>query len=318
MFTFKWIRGIAVLALALAALVGLSTATPAYAANPAMSGSCGAVGESCTFTASGFQNNEIVDTWVGLPNLSAVSTGTFKAAGGMVSFNFTVKPSYGGGEYTAVARGRVSGETFTKFNIYTPPSEPTPNPNNNPAPAPIAPVGERTAGFNGSGYKAGEVVNTWYMAPNGVVTGYSDFVADSWGNLTFNFVVPANWMAGGYQLVGRGASSGNTAYITFSFFGTVTDVRASKPITQVAPYFDFWQGGFAPGEQVSLWLGMPNGATQALGIKNATAGGNVYYRITLSPGSPAGGYIVAAYGWKSHVTLWQRFSYFGEVHRMYP
>ncbi len=304
---------------AVAALgLSLAVAAPASAASITISQNCGGLGETCEFQATGFQNNEIVDTWVGLPNLSAVSTGTYQAAGGSVSFDFYVDPSYGGGEYIAVAHGRVSGEVSTKFVVSAPPSSSTDNNVTPPPPAPIAPVSERTVAFSGSGYRPGEIVSTWYMAPNGAVTAYQDFTADAWGNLSFNFTVPANWMFGGYQLVGRGMSSGNTAYITFSFFGTVSDVRANKPITTQTPYFDFWQGGFIPGEQVSLWLGLPNGTTQALGIVNATAGGNAYYRVFLTPSSPYGGYIVAAYGWKSQKTLWQRFSYFGEVNRLYP
>jgi hypothetical protein len=126
-------------------------------------------------------------------------------------------------------------------------------------------------------------------------------------------------MYGGYQLVGRGTRSGQTNYVLFSFFRTVSDVRASNPITKVAPYYDFWQGGFKAGEQVSVWVGLPNGTTVAQGIVNATGGGNVYYRVNILPGWQNGGYVVAAYGWNSHVTKWQRFSYFdGHVERLYP
>ena len=183
----------------------------------------------------------------------------------------------------------------------------------------IAPVSERTVPFSGKGYQAGELVNTWYQTPNGSVQGYQNFYADAWGNLAFHFTVAPNSMYGGYQLVGRGTRSGQTNYVTFSFFRTVSDVRASNPITKPAPYYDFWQGGFKPGEQVSVWIGLPNGSTMAQGIVNATSGGNVYYRVNILPGWQYGGYVVAAYGWNSHVTKWQRFSYFdGHVERLYP
>ncbi|MBI4670151.1 MAG: hypothetical protein HY741_00580 [Chloroflexi bacterium] len=297
----------------------LLSAAPVVAAGISANPTYGNFDTTYTFQANGFQRNEIVDTWVGLPNLSAVNTGALRADdAGRVSWSFKPKTSQGGGEYIAVANGRVSGRVSAKFNVVAPPQDKPSNPAKTTQVVTIAPVSERTVQFSGRSYQAGELVNTWYRAPNGVVTGYRDFYADAWGNLAFNFTVPSNWMYGGYQLVGRGTRSGTTDYITFSFFRTVSDVRANNPITKPAPYFDFWQGGFSSGEQVSIWVGLPNGATQAAAIVNATGGGNVYYRVNILPSWQYGGYVVAAYGWKSHVTKWQRFSYFGTVERLYP
>ena len=310
------------LVLVLAAVVfvgGMISAAPAAAAGVSADPASGGLDTTYTFTANGFQRNEIVDTWIGIPNLSAVSTGTRNADdSGKLRWSFTPKTNYGGGEYIAVAKGRFSGQVSVKFNVATPPKEDTGSNSNNNATAVIAPVSDRTVQFSGRDYQAGELVNTWYLSPNGKVYGYQNLSADAWGNLAFNFTVPTNWMFGGYQLVGRGTRSGNTAYITFSFFGTVSDVRASKPITHPAPYYDFWQSGFTPGEQVSLWIGLPNGTTQAMTLVNANGSGKVYYRVNIPPGWQYGGYIVAAYGWSSHVTQWQRFSYFGSVERLYP
>lgn len=318
-FRSNGVRWVAFVFAAVVFFATFITAAPVAAASISANPTYGNFDTTYSFQADGFQRNEIVDTWVGLPNLSAVNTGTFRANdSGRVSWSFKPKTSQGGGEYIAVANGRVSGQVSVKFNVVAPPSEPKPNPNPAPKPVTIAPVSERTVQFSGKNYQGGELVNTWYMAPNGVVTGYQNFYADAWGNLAFNFTVPPNWMYGGYQLVGRGTRSGTTNYITFSFFRTVSDVRASNPITKPAPYFDFWQGGFLPGEQVSIWIGLPNGTTQAMAIVNATGGGNVYYRVNIAPGWQYGGYVVAAYGWKSHVTKWQRFSYFGTVERLYP
>lgn len=320
LFNFKRMRGVALCFAAVALFAALVPAAPVVAAGISANPTYGNFDTTFSIQANGFQRNEIVDTWVGIPNLSAVNTGTLRANdAGSVAWTFKPKPSQGGGEYIAVAKGRVSGQVSVKFNVVAPPQEPKPKPNPTAKPVTIAPVSERTVQFSGKGYQAGELVNTWYQAPNGAVTGYRNFTADAWGNLAFNFTMEPNQMYGGWQLVGRGTRSGQTNYITFSFFGTVSDVRASNPITKPAPYYDFWQGGFKPGEQVSVWLGLPNGANQALGIVTATSGGNVYYRVNILPGWQNGGYIVVAYGWNSHVTKWQRFSYFdGHVERLYP
>ena len=305
---------------AVALFVTLIAAAPVAAASISVDPTYGNFDTTFNLKAGGFQRNEIVDTWVGLPNLSAVGTGTLRADdAGNVRWSFKPKVSQGGGEYIAVANGRASGQVSIKFNVVAPPQDkPKPGPTSAPL-VTIAPVAERTVPFSGKGYQPGELVNTWYQTPNGSVQGYQNFYADAWGNLAFNFTVAPNWMYGGYQLVGRGTRSGQTNYVTFSFFRTVSDVRASNPITKAAPYYDFWQGGFKPGEQVSVWIGLPNGNTVAQGIVNATNGGNVYYRVKILPGWQYGGYVVAAYGWNSHVTKWQRFSYFdGHVERLYP
>jgi hypothetical protein len=318
-FRFSNVRWVAFAFAAVVLFATLISAAPAAAAGISVDPTYGNFDTTFTIRANGFQRNEIVDTWVGLPNLSAVSTGTLRANdAGSVSWSFKPKPSQGGGEYIAVANGRVSGRVFVKFNVVAPPQE-KPQPSATTAPVvTIAPVSDRTVQFSGRGYQAGELVNTWYQLPNGTVQGYQNFYADAWGNLAFNFTVGPDWMYGGYQLVGRGTRSGTTDWVTFSFFRTVSDVRANNPITKAAPYYDFWQGGFTPGEQVSIWVGLPNGTTQAQSIVNANGKGFVYYRVNILPSWQYGGYVVAAYGWKSHVTQWQRFSYFGSVERLYP
>jgi hypothetical protein len=305
---------------AVAIFASLSAPAPAAAAGISAEPTYGNFDTTYTFIANGFQRNEIVDTWIGLPNLSAVSTGTLRANdSGAVKWSFKPKTSQGGGEYIAVANGRVSGQVSVKFNVVAPAIDNSDNTDTGPKPVVIAPLSERTAQFSARGYKGGELVNTWYQAPNGAITGYNDFYADAWGNLSFPFVMTNSQMFGGWQVVGRGTSSGNTQYITFSWFGKVTDVRASKPILTAAPYFDLVQGGFKPGEQVSLWIGFPNGGVQSLGNTTANGSGNISYRVNIAPGWQFGGYIVAAYGWTSHVTKWQRFSYFGStVERLYP
>jgi hypothetical protein len=308
---------------AVAMFAAIVPATPAAAAVISAEPTFGNFDTTFSLFASGFQSNEIVDTWVSLPNRNTVSTGALRAnENGTVKWAFTPNTSYGGGEYIAVAHGRVSGEVFVKFNVVAPPKEkPSDNNNNNDStnnPVPIPTLSERTAQFSAQGYAPGENVGVWYNLPNGSVVAYKTLTADAWGNLQFPFVVSQGWMFGGYQVVGRGWQSKHTEYITFSWFGKVTDVRASNPITRPAPYYDFWETGFTPNGRVSIWVGLPNGTSQAMTMTTANAKGNVYYRVNISPDWLYGGYIVAAYDWQTRVTKWQRFSYFGQVNRMYP
>lgn len=304
---------------AVAILASILAPTPAAAAGISAEPNYGNFDTTYTFSANGFQRNEIVDTWIGLPNLSAVTTGTFSANdAGAVKWTFKPKASQGGGEYIAVAKGRVSGQVSVKFNVVSPPKDPAPKPTTAP-PVVIVPLSERTAQYSARGFQGGELVNTWYQSPNGTITGYQNFYADAWGNLTFPFVMYQGQMFGGWQVVGRGTRSGNTQFITFSWFGKVTDVRASNPVVKAAPYYDWVQSGFKAGEQVTLWVGFPQGGTQTLGTVTANGSGTVAYRVNIQPGWQFGGYIVAGYGATSKVTKWQRFSYFGtSVQRMYP
>lgn len=313
------LRFAALILAAVAIFSSILAPTPAAAAGISASPTYGNFDTTYTFNANGFQRNEIVDTWIGLPNLSAVSPITLHANdAGAVTWTFKPKTTNGGGEYIAVAKGRVSGEVFVKFIVVSPPKEPDPKPTTVP-PVVIVPLSERTAQFSARGYQGGELVNTWYQAPNGAIIGYQNFYADAWGNISFPFVMNNGQMFGGWQVVGRGTRSGNTQYIQFSWFGKVTDVRASNPILQAAPHYDWVQGGFTPGERVSLWVGFPQGGTQALGDVTANSSGTVSYRVNILPGWQYGGYVVAGYGAKSHLTKWQRFSYFGSSpQRLYP
>lgn len=313
------LRLFAILLAAVAICASIVAPAPAAAAGISADPTYGNFDTTFSFSANGFQRNEIVDTWIGLPNLSAVSTGTFSAGdAGTVKWSFKPKTTNGGGEYIAVAKGRVSGQVFVKFNVIAPP-KPETNPTPAPKPVVIPPLSARTAQFSARGYQGGEVVDVWYQAPNGTVFGYPNYTADAWGNLSFPFVMTPGQMFGGWRVVGRGTRSGNTQWIQFSWFGTVSSVEASNPILVPAPYYDFVQGGFTPGEVVSLWIGMPNSTSQSLTLKTADGNGNISYRVNILPGWQFGGYVVAGYGWKSHVTKWQRFSYFGHyVQRLYP
>jgi hypothetical protein len=315
----RTMRFLALTLAAIAIFASIIAPSPVAAAGISAEPNSGGLDTTYTFNANGFQVNEIVDTWVGIPNLSAVKTGTFKAnSAGAVAWSFKPTTSNGGGEYIAVARGRVSGEVSVKFNVGAPPQEPDPKPTTAP-PVVIAPISDRTAQFNARGFQGGELVNTWYQSPDGTITGYKNFYADAWGNLTFPFVMNQGQRFGGWQVVGRGIKSGVQQWITFSWFGTVTDVRASNPIQQVSPYYDWVQGGFAAGEAVTLWIGFPNGGVQTLATVTANGSGTVSYRVNVQPGWQFGGYVVAGYGAKSHVTKWQRFSWFGnETQRIYP
>lgn len=316
-------------------LIGLTVAAAAIFASviaPAPAAAAGISAEptygnfetTFSFEANGFQRNEIVDTWVTVPNGESIGTGTLTAdEDGVVEWTFAPQTSYGGGEYIAVAHGRGSGEHAVKFVVVAP-SNAQPEPSDNEdedtdsKPVPIAPLSERTAYFTGRGFQAGEVVATWYTAPNGESVTYKNMTADAWGNLEFPFVLGPGWMYGSYNLVGHGMTSKNTEYVTFSWFGTVTDARASKPVVTPSPRFDFAQGGFTPNGIVSVWITLPNGKSESLTLTRADGNGNLYYRVNIPPSYLYGGYLVAAYDWKTGVTKWQRFSYFGEVNRMYP
>src|SRR6187399_2525543 len=121
---------------AVATFTSILAASPAAAAGISADPTYGNFDTTFTFHANGFQRNEIVDTWVGLPNLSAVNTGALHANdAGAVTWTFKPKVGNGGGEYIAVANGRVSGQVSVKFNVVASPKDnPTPNPTPKPQP----------------------------------------------------------------------------------------------------------------------------------------------------------------------------------------
>lgn len=317
MFRIK--HRILIMTLAIVALLAMSV--PVLAANMTVDPVAGGYDTTFSISVTGFNRGETIARWVTLPNLQSVSLGKQVAANdGTLDFDITIDPKWPQGEFIAVAHGLSSGrEYFTKFNVSGAVVKPTPvstsTPTGNGPMVWIGHPGGKTMWYQGRGYSANELVAAWYHAANSPAIALPNQRADAWGNLVFSFTVPNGSRYGGYLIVAQGLTSKHKTTNTVSYFGTLTDQRASDPIKKWAPSYEFVADGFQAGERVSIWVTLPNGTSQALATVT-TLDGLIDYTYMLPPTVPYGGYIIVAYGWMSRVQVWERFSYFGTVNPM--
>jgi hypothetical protein len=193
-------------------MVGSPTATAVAAPSLSLSSSSGLPGASITANGGGFQAGETVDVSF---NAQAVGTPTVNN-GGTFSLSFSV-PSFAAGQYGVLARGRASGNTAsTQFSI----NQGSATLSFNPAEA--APGAQLTV--TGAGFRAGESATLSFNGPT-VATD----TADTSGNVTWTFTIPANLAAGQFGVTATGATSGTVANATYTLVAGATPVATTVP-----------------------------------------------------------------------------------------
>jgi len=199
--------------------------TPAAAASPTavpagltLSSSKGAPNSQLTVNGVGFKANETVTV-----SFNGDAVGTPSAgSGGNFSLAFTV-PNLGAGVYGITAVGKDSvvspstsfeialGAASLKFSVDT------------------AAAGTAVA-VQGTGFQPGENVMLHFNGPE-VATG----TADTAGNVTFNFTIPATLAAGTYGATAMGESSGAEANVNFPVTAGAAPVATAVPTAQATP-----------------------------------------------------------------------------------
>lgn len=254
MFTFhvsRWMRMGFLLSMA-ALLATWVFVNPAQAAGMTVNPSYGNYDQSFDVSADGFNPKEQVSLWVGLSNGKTVSLGATQAASdGSIGFTVTPAAGWSAGEVIAVARGNSSKREYSvKFTLAkadngsSASSSGTTSTNGGII---VPSVEGLTVTYQGTGYKPGERVSTWFQYPGqtGTSQPLPDVYADAAGNVSFAFTVQKNWTFGNYHITAEGAESKHVTYNTFSYFGTITDQRSywasSGTVTNgawVGQYFD--------------------------------------------------------------------------------
>ena len=195
-----------------------STPEPTNAPNVSLSSSSssGLPGATITANGGGFQNGETVDVTF---NGQSVGTPTVNS-GGTFSLSFNV-PNLGPGDYGILAKGRASGKSASStFTINEGGGTLTFNPTQ------AAPGAQLTV--NGAGFRAGETVELTFNGPS-VATA----TADTSGNVTWTFTVPASLAAGQYGVTATGQTSGVVVNANFTLTaGGATPVPTGQPTAQ--------------------------------------------------------------------------------------
>jgi hypothetical protein len=121
------------------------------------------------------------------------------------------------GQYGVLAKGRASGNTAsTSFTI----NQGAATLSFNPAQA--APGAELTV--TGAGFRAGESVS---LSFNGPTVGTAN--ADTSGNVTWTFTIPANLSAGQFGVTATGATSGSVVNASYTLVAGATPVATAAP-----------------------------------------------------------------------------------------
>lgn len=197
-----------------------ATATTTTATNPTttaspsltLSTSNGLPGATVTVNGTGFAANETVDVTF---NGQAVGSPTVNGQGTW-SLAFNV-PSMAAGQYGLVAKGRAQGDSAsTVFTV----SETAATLSFNPTQA--APGTQLTV--TGTGFRAGESVA---LSFNGPTVGTE--TADTKGNVTWTFTVPASLGPGQYGVTATGATSNTVVNASYTL------VAGAPPATTAAP-----------------------------------------------------------------------------------
>jgi hypothetical protein len=195
--------------------------SPTAVAGPALSlsSTSGLSGATITANGSGFQSGETVDVSF---NGQSVGTPTV-STGGSFSLSFNV-PTMAPGQYGVLAKGRASGNTASSsFTINQGAATLSFNPEQ------AAPGAQLTV--TGAGFRAGESVS---LSFNGPTVGTA--TADTSGNVTWTFTIPAGLSAGQFGVTATGASSGSVVNATYTLVANgATPVATAVPTAGATP-----------------------------------------------------------------------------------
>lgn len=233
---------------------------------------------------------------------------------GEVSAVLTAPGTWPYGCYFFTGRGLRSGKVAGAALVVVPGGAPGPNPG--PAVASVTRVGTNEAqgvqgsrvDINGSGFRGGERIDIWITAPDGTVLNFPpgpEIRADNSGDFQAAFTFDGLNPVGTYLFTIQGASSGYRVITPFTLTSPPvtprgwSQLRVSFPPDQADPQrsrFEVQGALFFPGEQVAIWLTLPDGSIRTLPIQVADEVGDFYAVLYLDERLPTGFYQASAQG----------------------
>ncbi len=266
-------------------------------------------GEDSTvvFQIAGFAANEPVTIWQTYPDYTVNPIGTYAVnAAGIFRKDLVIDGDQPVGMHHFTARGNTSGiVVMAPFEVL-------------PAVVDVT-TGvsiEVTAGqgntqgasfnFVGSGYQGREAISVWLTLPDGTVQyiGTKRSNEGSWSiELSFDETDPV----GQYHLTGFGNTSQRTGVATFIVTGgNFTDAAGGATLeaypthTRQLETVELYGSGFAPGEEVSIWITMADGtvwnARKVIALDGTFAEAGYMPALIPDNGFPIGTTVFTAYG----------------------
>ncbi|HEY3057785.1 MAG TPA: hypothetical protein VGL99_02310 [Chloroflexota bacterium] len=189
-----------------------TTQTPAPTAQLTMAPAKAAPGTTVTANGSGYQAGEVIEVTFNGQSVGTPTAGTE----GTFALSFAV-PSVSPGDYGVVAKGQTSGRSAsTAFTVTQGAATLTFAPNQ-------APPGTSVTA-TGTGWQPGETVTITFNGPSvGTAT------ADTSGNVSLTFTIPATLAPGTYGATASGDTSNRVANASFIVVAGPTPVATAVP-----------------------------------------------------------------------------------------
>lgn len=256
----------------------------------------GAYNRLVTVTGSGFGATETVKVYWDSTATTPVTSAT--ASGGSFTATFNV-PQATRGTHTVIAKGQTSGSTANQsFKVVS---------------KVLLLHRSGTAGSANTatayGFAASEIVNVYWNAPSGTSLGSGTATAS--GTATINFTVPTSATPGTYAVYAVGATSGASAFQSFTVVGNAATLALSPNRGPHGSLSTATGTGYKPSETVTIKGNCsPTSCTSptVLGTVKADASGNFSLAITIPTTVPAGAYSIAGQGGTSGAVAYATFT----------
>lgn len=271
------------------------TGSAAASAPLSVSPAAGAPGAAFTFQASGLTPGGAVDAWLVEPTGASRDLvpgewpGLFADADGRLTWSWTAPADAAGGIWTMVARDRATRRELTAaFTISAPAGPAAVRSVTPPSGAPGT-----TFTVTADGFKPGERVGSWLVAPGGQSIDATPFlIADGKGAVTWRWASPPSAQAGTWQAVSSGRESRVEVVIPFTVTGgNPAPGTPQGPSGSVTPpsgapgaTFTFTLTGFERTEKVAYWPTQPDGTVETSRREPIRADGDG--RVVLSWQAP--------------------------------
>ncbi|EFO81995.1 hypothetical protein OSCT_0144 [Oscillochloris trichoides DG-6] len=297
--------------LATIALVMTAFATPARAQSASMVVTPTSIqqGEYITLTLNGFKAEEVISFWLTLPDYSVDYVGDLVADDGTTIVYIGIPVSMPVGAYSVSARGNTSRLLATgSFEVNAASGRPATPGVSVTVEQELLPQGY-CFDFAGEGYAAKEKISVWLRMPDGSVSDdglETEFLSDADG--TFGYYVCFGRLSaeGTYAFTAFGNTSNRTGIVEFELergdYIEAPNDATLVVIPDQAEQLDVVTiigTGFLPGEEISLWITLPNGVVLDM-FSGITVDGSFQEEITLPP-LPVGTHYISAYGHTSGI-----------------
>lgn len=264
-------------------------------------------GQNAVILLNGFAPRELVNIWITRADFTIMDLGDKRVNGaGSRSISVPFTTSDPPGRYAVSARGNVTGFMATAQFVLLPARGAPPSSGVRIQVIAPGPAQGEPFLFVGQGYTPTETVALWLRTPADTIIDLGKTQADEQGGFRQEFLPGSDYPSGRYFVTGYGMSSQLTGIARFviqrgDFIETETGATLTITPRQIRQLdlMTIEGNNFGPGEQITLWLTLPNGTVQPLDdlpTIRTEQDGFFVIELTMPTSKPVGRYEMTAYG----------------------